>query len=218
MTHYYFETIPLVPPRPAIFRRLGYRRDTTRIGAGLSHEIEGYLTEAQELIALRGTARRLTCRIEPPARVVVDEATVFESRNLARFLKDAGEVIVMGSTGGAAIMEAIRADMAGGEGNAIRGVVLDAAASEIVDAALDWIMAYFRQILRREGKTLLTSRFSAGYGDFALENQRLIHQLLQMERLRVAITDTCLMVPEKSVTALTGVVALPTKEVREMFE
>jgi len=137
-----------------------------------------------------------------------DAATVLASRRLARFLEAAGEVLLMGATGGAAIMEAIQSDMAGGAGNATRGVVLDAAASEIVDAALDWIMAYFRQLLRREGKTLLNSRFSAGYGDFALENQHLIHKLLRMDRLGVAVTPSCLMVPEKSVTAVTGVTAL----------
>jgi len=206
MTHYYFETIPLVPPRPAIFRRLGYRRDTTRIGAGLSHEIEGYLTEAQELIALRGTARRLSCRIEPPARVILSAGTVFESRKLTHFLKDADELLLMGATAGAAVMEAIQADTSGG--NVTRGVVLDAAASETVDAALDWITAYFRQLLRREGKALLNSRFSAGYGDFALENQRDMHRLLQLEQLGVAITPACLLVPEKSVTAVTGIIAL----------
>ncbi len=198
-------------PLAAIYRRLGYRRNATRLDAERQQEIEQYLVEARDLVKLQGTARRQPCRIEPPARVVLDEAVVFESRKLARFLKNASEVMVMGATGGAAIMEAIRSDMADGEGNATRGVVLDAAASEIVDAALDWIMAYFRQILRREGKTLLTSRFSAGYGDFALENQRLIHQFLQMEQLRVAITDTCLMVPEKSVTAITGIIALQMK-------
>ena len=206
MKHYYFETIPLVPPRPAILRRLGYRRDATRIGAGLSREIEGYLTEAQELIALRGTARRLSCRIEPPARVLLAAGTVFESRKLVRFLKDAGELLLMGATAGAAVMEAIRSDTSGG--NVTRGVVLDAAASETVDAALDWITAYFRQLLRREGKALLNSRFSAGYGDFALENQRDMQRLLQLEQLGVAITPTCLLVPEKSVTAVTGIIAL----------
>jgi len=101
-------------------------------------------------------------------------------------------------------MEAIQSDIGGR--NATRGVVLDATASEVVDAGLDWIMGYFRQSLRREGKTLLNSRFSAGYGDFALENQRLIHRLLQMDRLKVTITESCLLVPEKSVTAVTGIV------------
>jgi hypothetical protein len=212
MEPFFFATIPVSLPRPAIYRRLGYRREATRLAADRRREIEQYLVAAQEMIDLQGTARRLICRIEPPARVVVDEATVFESRNLARFLKEAGEVMLMGATGGAAIMEAIRSDMAGSEGNATRGVVLDAAASEIVDAALDWIMAYFRQLLRREGKTLLNSRFSAGYGDFSLENQHPIHQLLRMDRLGVAITPSCLMVPEKSVTAITGVITLQKNE------
>ena len=206
MKHYYFETIPIGPPRPAVFRRLGYRRNATRIGVGLSREIEGYLTEAQELIALRGAARRLSCRIEPPARVVLSAGTVFESRKLARFLNDAGELLLMGATAGAAVTEAIRTDTSGG--NVTRGVVLDAAASETVDAALDWITAYFRTLLRREGKTLLNSRFSAGYGDFALENQRDMHRLLQLEQLGVAITPACVLVPEKSVTAVTGIIAL----------
>ena len=101
-------------------------------------------------------------------------------------------------------MEAIQADIGGR--NATRGVVLDATASEVVDAGLDWIMGYFRQSLRREGKTLLNSRFSAGYGDFALENQQLMHRLLQMDRLNVTITESCLLVPEKSVTAVTGII------------
>jgi hypothetical protein len=110
----------------------------------------------------------------------------------------------MGATGGTAIMEAIQEDMAGR--NATRGVVLDAVASEIVDKGLDWIMDYFRRVLRREGKTLLNSRFSAGYGDFELENQRLFHRLLEMERLGVTITAGCLLVPEKSVLAVTGII------------
>jgi hypothetical protein len=88
-----------------------------------------------------------------------------------------------------------------------RAVVLDAAASEIVDAALDWIMAYCNQGLRREGKMLMNTRYSAGYGDLALDSQRAFYRLLGLERLGVSMTDTCILVPEKSVTAVTGVVA-----------
>ncbi|MDI9570560.1 MAG: methionine synthase [Pseudomonadota bacterium] len=202
----FFEKIPVIAPLPAIYRRLGYRRRITRLNAEGRREIERYLDEAQDLIAPKGTALRLPCRIEPPGRVVLGETTVFASRDLARFLKNSGEALLMGATGGAAIMEAIQAEMAGGD--ATRGVTLDAAASEITDAALDWIMSYFRQTLRREGKTLLTGRFSPGYGDFVLENQLLVHRLLPMEQLGVTLTKTCLMVPEKSVTALTGIVSL----------
>jgi hypothetical protein len=109
----------------------------------------------------------------------------------------------MGATSGGDIMDAIEEDAAGR--NVTRGVILDAAASEIVDAALDWIMDYFNRILRKENKWLLKKRFSAGYGDFSLENQKAIYNLLQLDRLGVRITESCLLIPEKSVTAITGI-------------
>jgi hypothetical protein len=204
MTPLFFESIPVTLPRPAIYRRLGYRKEATRISPGQREEVEGYIADALPLLQLKGSALRLPIELEKPALINLPEGDAFASRKLARFLKDAREIILMGATAGTAIMEAIQADIGGR--NVTRGVVLDATASEVVDAGLDWIMGYFRQILRREGKTLLNSRFSAGYGDFALENQRLMHRLLQMGRLNVAITKSCLLVPEKSVTAVTGIV------------
>lgn len=204
MAPLFFESIPVTLPRPAIYRRLGYRREATRISSGQRQEVEGYIADALPLIQLQGSALRLPIEFEGSAEIRLPEGNAFASRKLARFLKGAREIVLMGATAGTAIMEAIQADMGGG--NATRGVVLDATASEVVDASLDWIMGYFRQSLRREGLTLLNSRFSAGYGDFDLENQRLMHGLLQMDRLKVGITESCLLVPEKSVTAVTGIV------------
>ncbi|MFA5180576.1 MAG: hypothetical protein WC405_04595 [Syntrophales bacterium] len=203
MTPLFFESIPVTLPRPEIYRRLGYRKEATRISPMQREEVEGYIADALPLLQLRGSALRLRIAIEGPALISLPEGNAFASRKLARFLKDAREIILMGATAGTAIMEAIQADIGGR--NVTRGVVLDATASEVVDAGLDWIMGYFRQSLRREGKTLSTSRFSAGYGDFALENQLLMHRLLQMDRLNVTITESCLLIPEKSVTAVTGI-------------
>ncbi|MCX5828005.1 MAG: methionine synthase [Deltaproteobacteria bacterium] len=204
MTPLFFESIPVTLPRPAIYRRLGYRKEATRISTGQREEVEGYIADALPLLQLKGSALRLPIELEKPLLISLPGGNTFASRKLARFLKDAREIVLMGATAGTAIMEAIQADIGGR--NVTRGVVLDATASEVVDAGLDWIMGYFRQSLRREGKTLLNSRFSAGYGDFALENQQLMHRLLQMDRLNVTITESCLLVPEKSVTAVTGIV------------
>jgi len=204
MAPLFFESIPITLPRPAIYRRLGYRKEATRISPGQQQEVEDYIADALPLLQLKGSALRLPIEIEGAALINLPEGNAFASRKLTRFLKDAREIILMGATAGTAIMEAIQADIGGR--NVTRGVVLDATASEVVDAGLDWIMGYFRQSLRREGKTLLNSRFSAGYGDFALENQRLMHQLLEMGRLDVEITESSLLVPEKSVTAITGII------------
>ena len=52
----------------------------------------------------------------------------------------------------------------------------------------------------------LVSRYSPGYGDFPLTAQRELLSLLDAPRkVGVSLTDTLLMVPSKSVSAIIGV-------------
>jgi len=66
-------------------------------------------------------------------------------------------------------------------------------------------MDYFNQSLRRENRRLLGKRYSAGYGDLFLETQKVIYGLLQLDRIGIEITESCMLIPEKSVTAITGI-------------
>jgi hypothetical protein len=51
----------------------------------------------------------------------------------------------------------------------------------------------------------LTARYSPGYGDFPLSEQRHIFALLDVtRRIGVSLTEGGLMLPQKSVTALIG--------------
>jgi hypothetical protein len=199
----FFNAIAIPLPREKIYRRLGYRKGKTCMQPRQEEETERYIEEAQSLIHLKGAGLRLNVLGAGDSEIILPESIRFESRQLALFLGTCREIIVMGATAGSDIMDAIREDMAGH--NVTRGVVLDATASEMADAALDWIMDYFNRTLRRENKSVLPKRFSAGYGDFLLENQKIIYKLLQLERLDVGITESCMLIPEKSVTAITGV-------------
>ena len=109
----------------------------------------------------------------------------------------------MGATAGNAIMDAIGEKTLRQEMTA--AVVYDATASEMADAALDWITGFINRQIRREGKSLLERRFSAGYGDFALENQKLIYDKLRMGDIGVSLSERFLLIPEKSVTAVSGI-------------
>jgi cobalamin-dependent methionine synthase I len=109
----------------------------------------------------------------------------------------------MAATAGPGIIDAIEKDIA--DSNVTHGIVLDAAASETVDASLDWIMNYFNRTLLRENRRLLRKRYSAGYGDLPLETQKTMYLLLKLDRIGVQITESCILVPEKSVTAITGI-------------
>jgi len=66
-------------------------------------------------------------------------------------------------------------------------------------------MEYYGGQLRRSQKAVSRRRYSAGYGDFSLENQQLMYERLHLKEIGVKITDTFILVPEKSVTAIAGI-------------
>ena len=191
------------PPVQKIYRRLGYRRDITHITPQQAQQVDQHIDEALALIQLRGVMTRLPIYGREDGSVILGRELRLETRHLARFLRDCDEALLLGATAGEAVMAAIRADMAADA--VARAVVFDATASEMAEGALDWLMDYARRDLVREGKVLLDRRFSSGYGDFALENQPLLYTVLKMQEIGVAITPEYLLLPEKSVTAVTGI-------------
>jgi hypothetical protein len=201
----FFENIRIEIPVGDILRRLGFRRRLTRLPPDQQRLVEGHVREADGLIALKGVSLTLGIVAHDGRRVGLEGGVGFESASLAGLLRDCPQALLMGATAGGGIMEAIAAASRAGE--MTRAVVFDAVASEMTDDALGWVMAYHAGSLRRRGGRLTARRYSAGYGDFALENQRTFHRLLRLDRIGVALTEACILTPEKSVTAICGVIA-----------
>lgn len=201
----FFQSITVPVPTKGIFARLGFRRDHTQIPPGHREMVEAYINEALELIELKGVARLLSIETIVGAEIRLNTGCILRSKQLAGMLRGCNEVLLMGATAGSRIIDEIQRDTTAD--NITRGVVLDAASSEMTDEALDWIMGYVNQDLRRRAKRLTKRRYSAGYGDFALENQESIYDLLMMHELGVRITREYLLIPEKSVTAIAGIYA-----------
>ena len=199
----FFDSINISVPGREIFRRLGYQKGITRIGEDQKELIEDYIEYALSLIHLRGAGRRISIKEKSFSNIVLSNGIAFKSKGLSKMIGDCEEIILMGATAGDDVIESIRGDT---EANQLaRGVVLDAVASEMVDASLDWIVDYFNRDLRRENKRLTKNRFSAGYGDFILENQKVIYDILQLERIGIQINENYILTPEKSVTAVAGI-------------
>ena len=199
----FFESISIPLPRKEIYRRLGFIKGVTEISSSQKEEIERFIQDALSLIHLKGAGLRMPVQEIKGAGIILAEDVTFESNQLAALLRNCREIVLMGATAGNDIMKAIEEDAAGR--NVTRGIVFDATASETVDASLDWIMGYFNRTLLRENRQLLKKRYSAGYGDLLLETQKTIHRLLQLDRIGIRITDSCMLIPEKSVTAVTGI-------------
>ncbi len=202
-----FDAIPLRTPVREIYRRLGWRPGRTELPEERRREVDRCVREAESLIRLRGAARRIPVLSVEAGRTVLAGGEVLESAKLSRLLEGCPEILLMAATAGGDVVAVASRETS--TGSATRGVVLDAAASEITDAALDWIAAWVNGTLLREGRRLLKRRYSPGYGDLALESQRVLYNLLDLSRIGVSLTDHSLLVPEKSVIALTGILPGP---------
>jgi hypothetical protein len=199
----FLEKISIDPPSEKIYQRLGFKQRTTQLSANRKEETDRFINEASLFISLKGSFLRMAIEHNDGEKIILAGGLTFTSKKLSAFLRDCREAIFLAATAGSAIMEAIKEKTS--QDDLAVAVVYDAAASEITDAGLDWIMDYLNQQLRREGKTLLPRRFSAGYADFNLENQKAIYDTLQMENIGVTITPSFILLPEKSVTAISGI-------------
>ncbi|MBN1522099.1 MAG: methionine synthase [Candidatus Aureabacteria bacterium] len=202
----FFDSITLLPPLDQIYSRLGYRKNLTQMNPSQKEEIEGHINKALSHIQLKGAALRLDIDKISPPKIILKGGFSFSSRYLSDSLKNSVEILLMAATAGKKIIKEISKKSA--SDHLTLGVIFDAVASEMTDAALGWIMDYFNQMIKRENKQVSKKRFSAGYGDFELANQKMIYDLLDLKTLDVKLNKNFILIPEKSVTAVAGIMKL----------
>jgi len=199
----FFDHISIEVPKDDIYKRLGYKNGITKLSPKQEQETEEYIKDAVLLLDLKGVAARVSVREKTDSKVILATGDEVESNLLASLLKNSDEALLMGVTAGKKIIESIQKSR---DNNLTSGVVFDAVAGEMVDDCFDWIRDLFNQELSRENKHLLPRRISCGYGDFRSEHQKTIYDILQLKRLDLTITKSFMLVPEKSSTAITGIV------------
>ena len=62
------------------------------------------------------------------------------------------------------------------------------------------------------------ARFSPGYGDWTIFDQAKILKILRSGKIGVRATKSCIMVPEKSVTACIGLIKKGQRPIRKVYE
>ena len=136
------------------------------------------------------------------------EAGLLPGEDVHKHLTGCGQAILLAVTLGPGVDAQIRR---AGVGDIAAGVASDALGSALAEQAADAAEAQLRQWAATEGK-YLTGRFSPGYGDWDIAVQPLVAAALDTARKAgLCVTDTNLMTPRKSVTALLGVSDHPVK-------
>ena len=123
-----------------------------------------------------------------------------EGKDIREFLKDCDQVILMAATLGMEVENLLRRTQAR---DMALAVILDATASAAIENVCDNLCTDLTEAF---APRYLTDRFSPGYGDLPIGQQGELFRLLDISRrIGISLSESGLMVPQKSVTALIGV-------------
>jgi hypothetical protein len=189
--------------RKEVRRYLGYGiQDGDDAVNGL---IEECIKELTAVASLKCISRTYPLKLLPDGEI---DFTVFKtrSRNLSKNLADCSQVILFAATLGTGVDVLLhkytKLQMS-------KAVIIQAAAAAMIEEFCDEENVKLKKEYEAQG-LYLRPRFSPGYGDFALECQRNITAVLETsKRVGIMLTDSLLMTPSKSVTAIMGVSEKP---------
>jgi cobalamin-dependent methionine synthase I len=89
------------------------------------------------------------------------------------------------------------------EGSILKASVLDTVGSVEVEKVADWLESMIRDVAAANGAKV-SWRYSPGYCDWDITQQKELFRGLDGKSVGVSLTDTCLMVPRKSISGVIG--------------
>lgn len=130
------------------------------------------------------------------------EDVVLHSESLARNLSGCCGAILLAATIGPACDMLVRR---AGVTSAVDASIYQAAGAAAIESFLDDMNDRYKADYEAQG-LFLRPRFSPGYGDLKLDHQKDWFRLLDItKQIGIELTDSLLMVPTKSVTAIIGI-------------
>lgn len=188
--------------RPALPQSPDYRQAARYLGV--------YTEDAQTQQLLEGCAPALWAAAQPRAAWVCVPISALDGWNLgtdmAAHLSGCHWVCLLAVTLGSGVDGLLRRLSAT---DVARATATDSLASTLIEQVSDQLEKALRTDLEGKGN-YLTGRFSPGYGDSSLELQLRLCTLLDTSRkMGLSVTDTLLLTPRKSITALLGVADHP---------
>lgn len=191
-------TIPL----KEVLLRLQYNVTVSEMSESVRALIDDMMNEGYILAEPRAIIKDFTIKAITDSTVVLtDTDLMVPSRSLAAHVCGCYKITFLICSIGAACGQAVQDYIEAGE--LAKAATLDAVASEAVEACTDSINQQVNQHAAAEGARTMR-RFSTGYGDWSVAEQARLAHTLQAERIGVTVNDSCLLLPEKTVSACIG--------------
>ena len=183
--------------RKETLRYLGYRG--SQLDEQTEKMIEEVTAELERDSLPKSVYREYDCKVVEN-QVRIGQHTVV-SNHLAKNLQGCERAVILAATIGRAADLMIKKYSVV---NMAKATVVQAAGASAIENYVDEVEDEIRKSAESRG-LYLRPRFSPGYGDFPLECQKDIFQMLECsKRIGITLTEGNLMMPTKSVTAVIG--------------
>lgn len=193
----------IVIPKNKVLARLGIMRGAEDKLAAVGELIDEQISLAEKIITPNQTIAFEQITLKSPDETDIHEAFSIKSVHIYNLLKESFSVYAFAVTIGAHLEE--KRDSYIAEKETTRALILDAAGSVAAEELAEMANKEIDRTAEESGFAV-TRRFSPGFGDWPLSGQRNLLEWLGAERIGIILTDKFTMVPEKSVSAIIGII------------
>jgi len=175
--------------------RMGANKYRTKINSGLEEIISDSIAVVQKIIQPKFAISIADKQIDGK-KILLDNFIIC-SKDIFKLLKNSKKVYGIVATAGIAIDQKV--NLLQKEKETTLAYIYDSIGSVAVEQLIDNICNEIKKT------SITTMRFSPGYGDWPINNQKEFLKWLAADKIGVSLSETFQMSPRKTVSALLGV-------------
>ncbi|HSL89834.1 MAG TPA: vitamin B12 dependent-methionine synthase activation domain-containing protein [Ignavibacteriaceae bacterium] len=141
--------------------------------------------------------------------IVIDDICLLSEKIISKYLKYADTIAILVATIGNSLEKIVKQQM--DQNEFLSGYVIDKAASELVEKTAQLVEDKLFEITA-EINLSITNRYSPGYCGWSVSDQHKLFSLLPEGFCGINLTESSLMIPIKSVSAIIGIGGKVRKE------
>jgi hypothetical protein len=187
--------------RQQIFSHIGYG-DDYQPSARITSLVNDYIENYHDLIAPSYSYTIKEIMSVEGNRVIIEDSIIFESKIIAWLLAQCEKVAIFALTIGNHLEEMV--GHLAENGLVLQATVLDAIGSEAAERLAVFVEDRIRKVVAFQGLSA-SRRFSPGYCDWELSQQKMVFQAMNGDSAGVYLTERFLMLPRKSVSGIIGI-------------
>jgi hypothetical protein len=184
-----------------VLRNIGYR-SSRKLPARMVTLISDYVEHAGYLVDSSYSYVIKDIEQVHGSYAMIEGSIAFKSEVIAGLLENCNKVAVFLTTIGGYLEEMV--NQLAEDKFVLQAAVLDAIGSGAVEKLANTVQKMVGDEASTEG-LYMSQRFSPGYCDWNVEQQRMVFQAMDGDSVGIKLTEECLMLPRKSVSGIIGI-------------